>query len=203
MVAKERHVLGDGRLGSPGVLFRARYGNLRRELRVAPLFHGEKGAGARELALHERDLVLPGVRNELHVLQVPVVVSDPDARRSRLRRRLRIEPGGEVVRRRLRAQRAVTSAARRLRGRVELRRERGEIGALLADALRSVRPEIPAVARQIRLRLARAGRGSRGGPRRASPPRRASAGTGTSRARRRRPRTGPRARADRSPRRRP
>ena len=37
----------------------------------------------RELALHERDLVLPRVRHELDVLQVPVVVLDTDARRLR------------------------------------------------------------------------------------------------------------------------
>jgi len=39
------------------------------------LLQGERGCRARQLALRERHLVDPGVRQKLHVREVPVVVS--------------------------------------------------------------------------------------------------------------------------------
>ena len=46
---------------------------------VALLLERERRARPRELALHDPDLVLPGVRYELHVLEIPVVVRDANA----------------------------------------------------------------------------------------------------------------------------
>ena len=72
-------------------------GHLRRQRPVALLFEREEGVRAPQFALHEHDLVLPGVRHQVDVLQVPVVVLDAHSRRSGLRGRLRVEPGGERV----------------------------------------------------------------------------------------------------------
>jgi hypothetical protein len=65
---------------------------------------------------------------------------------------LRIEPGREVVGR---LPGLLDIRLEPARSAVELLRERGEVGALLPDALRAVNPEIPPVAGQVGLRRAR------------------------------------------------
>ncbi len=158
MVAQERHVLRDA-VVERLVVFRgvARDRLLHRQLRVADLFHREQRARPPELALHERDFLGVRVRDELDVLEIPVVVLDADARRPGLLRQFRLDPGREVVRRLLRFG-GVGCEVRRLP--LQFLRERVENAALLADRLRAMEPEVPAVARQVRLRL-REQRGNR------------------------------------------
>ena len=120
------------------------------QLRVLQLLHREQGLGARELALHDRDQLRPRVRDELDVLQVPVVVLDADARRRGLRSLLRLEPRGQGVGRLHRLLDVGLEGGGRAH---ELRAEQPQIGALLLQPLRSVEPEVVPVAREVDLRL--------------------------------------------------
>src|SRR5215510_4125806 len=46
---------------------------------VLGFFEREKSVCSRQLALHKGDLLLPGVGDKLHVLQVPVIILDADS----------------------------------------------------------------------------------------------------------------------------
>src|SRR5439155_25702382 len=117
---------------------------------VALLFEREERLRSRELALHQRHLVAPRMRNQLNVLEIPVVVVDADAGRTGLRRGLGVEPRRKGVGGVLRA----LDVAFARTGHVgDARRQRGEIRALLPDAFRAVDPEIAAISGQVALRL--------------------------------------------------
>ena len=78
LLAKEGHVLGDGGIEAALVLLRAGHRRERRQAAVLFLLERQAGAGAGQLALHQGDLLGPGVRNELHMREIPVVVGDAD-----------------------------------------------------------------------------------------------------------------------------
>jgi hypothetical protein len=151
VVLQEGHVLGDAVVKRLVVLLGVRdRDRLRRKLRVLQLLHREEGPRTSELALHQSDLFRPRVRHELDVLQVPVVVLDADAGRAGLRRRLRLEPFGEVVGGGFRL---VDVGLESRVAASEFAGELREIGALPSDGLRPVVPDVLLVARQVVLRL--------------------------------------------------
>ena len=127
-----------------------RGGGQLRQPAVALLLELQRGMGARQLALQQRDLVVPRHRHELHVAQAPGVVLLADAGRTGLRRRLPLEPLHESGRR------GAGAADRRLEAprRTPARSCRGlEIRDLLRHRSGAGDPQIARVADQVHARL--------------------------------------------------
>ena len=95
--------------------------------------------GTRELALHDRDFLAPGVRSELHVPEVPVVVGDAHSGEAGPRGHLLVEPGRKGIGRLPRALYVGGQAAGSV---LDLRRQRGQVGALLPYRLRAEGPQV-------------------------------------------------------------
>ena len=125
-------------------------GDLSRQRGVPLFLEREESVRSTKLALHQGHDLPPRVRHQLDVLQIPVVVLDPDAGRPRLRRELRPEPGGERIGRLL----CASDVCRQRSGRVrDARGEPLQIGALAPDTCRAELPEILAIADEILPRL--------------------------------------------------
>ena len=122
---------------------------LPRQGAILLLLEGERSAGAGKFARHQRHLVRPRVREELHVRQVPVVVGDADAGGRGLRRHLLLHPLRERGGRLLRGvgSRDELRMARRLA--LQLRERVG----LIVQAARAVDPEVVTVAGEVGPRL--------------------------------------------------
>ncbi len=113
---------------------------------IALLLEPQRRMGARKLALEQHHLVVPGHRHEVHVAQAPVVVLLADARRARLRRRLRLEPGDELggcLRGRRDRLAELGSGAGRLRGKIR------KVGDLLLQGAGPGDPQVVRVAGEI------------------------------------------------------
>jgi len=77
---------------------------------VPVLLERQRGGRARQLALRERQLAGPGVREQLHVREVPVVILDPHAGGPSFDAACAFEPADELVGRFLRRATAAASA---------------------------------------------------------------------------------------------
>ncbi len=110
------------------------------------LFELERGPGAVELALQQADLVFPGQRDEVHVLQVPGVVFLADAGRPGLVGRLLFEPRDEFVG-------GLAGCGDRLLERSAAGLDGIERPALPADVADAGDPQVARVAGQVLARL--------------------------------------------------
>ena len=144
MRLQEGHVLGDAGSEAPLVLV-GRGDRLRLRAGVAPLLQRQERPGAGELALHQHHLFVPGPGNQLHVLEVPVIVRDADPRRRGPGRQLLLEPPHEGLGGLLRALHLGGERCPRRHLLGELRQDR----RLLAQVLRAVGPEVATTAHQV------------------------------------------------------
>ncbi len=97
-VPEKRYVLGNCRVEAAVVFLGAGDAPEGRELSIAVFFESEDRVGPGQLATHDRHLFLPGIGDEVHVVEIPGVVLDSDPRRSAFGRSLPFEPGAELVR---------------------------------------------------------------------------------------------------------
>src|SRR5215470_4372942 len=64
---------------------------------ILRFFEREKSVCSRQFALHQGNLLLPGVGNKLHVLEVPVIILDADSGGSCFEGSLSFQPLSKFV----------------------------------------------------------------------------------------------------------
>src|SRR3972149_4766554 len=128
------------------MLLGAGHGHRLREPAIAMLLQREPGERTGQLAPHDGYLVLPGVVDQLDVLQVPIVVDGPAPGGPRLGRRLALQPDAEGIGRLAGA--LEVRFERRVRTR-HLCREGRPGGTLLAPASDPHDPQVPGVLDQV------------------------------------------------------